>query len=450
MFAALVLAFTGATARGQASGSIRNVDLSPGGASQDKHFDSPRLRALVKQLSASKSGDSRAVIESFWRETQGRCPLVESIEGEKRFSWITYLWRGDEDTRSVSLSGGPTSASGDSVKWLTRLEGTDIWYLTERIPNDARFIYSFQINRPTVLPADLSVRGTLLFDLAKADPLNPHGAGPRASLVELPGAPPQPWLERKPGVPEGQLSGAQVIKSTILGQDRTIKVLVPAGYDSAQKARGLLIMFDGEACLPVYEIILDNLAAEKKVQNLVTVFVYQTADRDRELACSEPFAGFVALELVPWMRTNYHVSSEAAQTIVCGASRGGLMAGYCGYLHPDVFGNVLSISGSFWWYPGADDPNPPPDGEPGWLIRQYVTSRAAGTRFFLSAGRFENGFPMSLLGENRRLRDVLLAKGCSVEYREYSSGHHPYCWHNPFVDGLTALTATERTNQKKR
>jgi enterochelin esterase family protein len=208
-------------------------------------------------------------------------------------------------------------------------------------------------------------------------------------------------------------------------------------------------MFDGEACLPVYQIILDNLAAQKQIPNLVTAFVYQTADRDKELACSEPFAAFVATELVPWLRKNYHVSSDPAQTIVCGASRGGLMAAYCGHCYPNVFGKVLSMSGSFWWYPGADDVLSSVDAEPGWLSRKYATSRGPAPRFFLSAGRFENGFPTSLLTENRRFRDVLLAKGCSVEYREYSSGHDPYCWHNPFVDGLTALTRTDAKNETR-
>ena len=157
-------------------------------------------------------------------------------------------------------------------------------------------------------------------------------------------------------------------------------------------------------------------------------------------AARQPFADYLATELVPWLQSHYHVGAEPAKTILCGASRGGLMAAYCAYRYPSIFGNVLSISGSYWWHPGADDPSLPPDEEPGWLTRKYAKSEHAATHFFLSAGRFENGFPVSLLEENRRFRDVLLSKGFAVDYREYSSGHSPYCWHNPFVDGLTVLT----------
>ena len=125
------------------------------------------------------------------------------------------------------------------------------------------------------------------------------------------------------------------------------------------------------------------------------------------------------------------------------------MAAYCAHRHPEVFGNVLSISGSYWWHPSADDPSLSPDEEPGWLIREYVKSDRMPIRFFMSAGRFENNFPMSLLEENRRFRDVLLSKGFTVDYREYSSGHNPYCWHNPFVDGLTALATRSADDSAK-
>jgi enterochelin esterase family protein len=78
---------------------------------------------------------------------------------------------------------------------------------------------------------------------------------------------------------------------------------------------------------------------------------------------------------------------------------------------------------------------------PGWLSREFAATPNLPIRFFLSAGRFENGYPVNLLAENRRFRDILLAKGYPVQYREYSSGHATLCWYAPFVDGLIHLTA---------
>ena len=74
-------------------------------------------------------------------------------------------------------------------------------------------------------------------------------------------------------------------------------------------------------------VILDNLIAEKKIPPLVAVFVYQTRERLRELGCSPSFADFMAKELVPWVRQNYHVSSEPTRVIIGGMSAGGAHGG---------------------------------------------------------------------------------------------------------------------------
>ena len=118
------------------------------------------------------------------------------------------------------------------------------------------------------------------------------------------------------------------------------------------------------------------------------------------------------------------------------------MAGYCGFRHGGVFGNVLSLSGAYFWYPGVDEGRAPLKAEPGWLTRQFVTSPRRPVRFYLAAGQFEIGPPptLSLLGENRRLRDVLEAKGYSVRYREFSGGHDAFGWRGPLIDGLIALS----------
>ena len=93
--------------------------------------------------------------------------------------------------------------------------------------------------------------------------------------------------------------------------------------------------------------------------------------------------------------------------------------------------------------PSADDEPPPPNSEPGWLTRQFITSPHLPVRFYLAAGRFEHFFPLSLLAENRRFRDVLEAKGYSVDYHEFSGGHDFICWRSPLVDGLIALAGSD-------
>ena len=399
----------------------------------EEGFDSPRLAALARQLEA---GD-RAALDRFYAELEGKAPLVEPTVDDPHASWVTFVWRAGGGTRRVNLGGGPSR--NDFAAWLKRLGDTDLWYRTERIRSDARFAYFFQVNRPLRFPPDADKRPPLAPPLR--DPLNPHPIATReGSLLELSEAPPQPWLERHPQVPAGRLSEHK-IRSAILDQERSLTVYTPPSYDPSGADHGLLVTLDGPAFRSSDEIpgpvILDNLLAERKVPPLVAVFLDQK-DRTVELGCSETFADFAARELIPWVRTNYRISADPARTIICGLSRGGLMASCCAFRHSEVFGNVLALSGSFQWWPGADIGRL--DEEPGRLTRQFLSAPILPVRFYLAAGSFEHDWPFSLLAENRRFRDVLLAKGYAVQYQEFSGGHDPVGWRGPFVDGLIALT----------
>jgi hypothetical protein len=77
---------------------------------------------------------------------------------------------------------------------------------------------------------------------------------------------------------------------------------------------------------------------------------------------------------------------------------GGLMAAYVALNHPDVFGNVMSQSGAFWIYPGALDTLPAlSNGNTTLMIEALLNSPCLPVRFYLDAGRFEDGVPHSLL-----------------------------------------------------
>jgi enterochelin esterase family protein len=266
-----------------------------------------------------------------------------------------------------------------------------------------------------------------------------------ASFLELPGAPAQPWVEPLPDVPKGTLT-EQKIKSESLKGARAVTIYTPANYDPKGDKCGLLVLMDGafyqDSEMIPGPVILDNLIARKKIPPLVVVFVkHELATRNTDLTCSEPFADFLIKELVPKVRAEYQVSAEPERTIIGGLSLGGLMASYCALKHPDVFGNVLSQSGSYGWYPGALYKNDqvPPDKEPGWLTREYATAPRRAVRFYLEIGRFEDGGFTSGISEYRRFRDVLQAKGYSVQYSEYSGGHDYVSWRGSFANGLMAL-----------
>jgi enterochelin esterase family protein len=225
-----------------------------------------------------------------------------------------------------------------------------------------------------------------------------------------------------------------------LNQDRTLTLYTPPGYDSRGRssACGLLINFDGPG-LTEDATTLDNLIGAGKVVPMVAVFIHHI-DRGSELGCSDDFTRFLADELVPWTRRQFNVTDDPKRTIIRGLSLGGLMASYAALRRPDVFGNVLSQSGSYQWFPEGGKATPAPiDAEPGWLTQRFVSEPKRDVTFYLEAGRFEHFHPYSLLAENRRFRDVLRAKGYTVHYSEFTGGHDPVNWRGSFADALITL-----------
>jgi enterochelin esterase family protein len=60
----------------------------------------------------------------------------------------------------------------------------------------------------------------------------------------------------------------------------------------------------------------------------------------------------------------------------------------------------------------------------------------------MDAGVFEvdaTGSGGAILETSRHMRDVLLANGYGVTYRQYASGHDYLTWRGAFADGLIAL-----------
>jgi enterochelin esterase-like enzyme len=391
-------------------------------------IDSPRLTALWQDLKAGNA----AALDSFWREINGKAPLIEPNPEDPTKARVTFIVRAGDSVASVLLGGGLPTA----VDWpLTRLPGTDVWFLTERIPADARFTYDFGL---------LDVSGTDYY--IREDLLNPLRVGGWGSGVELPNAPQGPWIKRQPNIPQGKLT-RHTLKSEGLKTTRGFTVYTPPGFDPTAGPYGLLVLFDAEwyrdPQLVAAPVILDNLIAQHQIAPLVGVMVENSTgseDRSRDLGNSPAFADFLAEELVPWMRQNYPVSADPARTIVGGLSLGGLMASYCGLRHPEVFGNVLSQDGAYWVWEGFPQVGTRAlETETGWLTRQFATTPKLPLRFSLAVGRLEQSFDADYPLENRRLRDVLEAKGYSVTYEEINGSHDPLNWRSTLADGLIAL-----------
>jgi AMP-activated protein kinase-like protein len=125
-----------------------------------------------------------------------------------------------------------------------------------------------------------------------------------------------------------------------------------------------------------------------------------------------------------------------------------LQAAFVGLKHAEVFGNVLSQSGSFQWKPDSEK-------EWEWLKGQFAASPRLPLRFSIEAGRLEgtwwwrslvpasaNGTPVAdptLLAANRSFKETLQGKGYSVDYTEFNGNHGFLNWRGTLASHLIAL-----------
>ncbi|HEX8293291.1 MAG TPA: alpha/beta hydrolase-fold protein [Pyrinomonadaceae bacterium] len=401
--------------------------------------ESPRLSALRRALGEGRGG----AVEEFWREAAREgSPLVESIKGDEENLLVTFLWRDGAAEKYVAVF--PFARVNPLPHLFARVEGTDVWFRSYRLRRDARFEYMVAAHdslTPFAAREPAGAGGWLAS--LRPDPLNPRrfveppdeespGEGEYvSSYLELPGAPPQPFVRERAGVRRGRVELIRYGGGEAEG-GRRVWVYTPPGYGPGGGPYRLLVLFDGWQYthqIPT-PTILDNMLADGVIPPTVAVMVDER-DRVEQFYLNPSFADFVAGELVPWVRRRYRVTLRPRGAVLGGLSLGGVAAAYTALRHPEVFGGVLSQSGAFQYRPE----------DPGGLIRQLAQSARRPLRFYLEAGLLEVNESPSLLHSNRHLRDVLEAKGYEVTYSEFNGRHDHVCWRGSLSKGLAALLA---------
>ena len=394
--------------------------------------ESPRLQALARALDA---GDARA-LDVFWRELgTTHAPVIEEIPGQPQDVLYTFLWHAlpDQVALNVLFNGWFPLHQAAGFDSFTRLRTSDLWYTSYTLSRSAHLRY--ELIAPKGWHASPDRVSYFTMDNKEYetfhDPLNPgliDWNGAVVSYAQGPDARTSAYLTRCAGAAKGSLEELP-LESKILRNTRTLRVYLPAHYASATRSYGLLLAFDGNQYtmgVPT-PMILDNMISAGVLAPLVAVFL-ESPDRDREFPPNDSFQRFVAEELLPALRRHYRLSGDPRRSAVLGSSYGGLAATYTALSHPELFGNVISQSGSYAWSPpGPGAPSTPRalGADSMWLIKRVAEMKRQNVRFSLDVGTWEGS---GMLLANRVMHSTLIGKGYAVSYLEADGTHSSFYW----------------------
>jgi enterochelin esterase-like enzyme len=405
---------------------------------------SPRLSALLAALDRKDP----TALAAFWEEVEKvHTPLVEEVPNQPHDALYTFLIHADpaDDVLNVRLGADFPMRTEHHTDTFQRLGSSNVWYTSYVLPKASRSFYRIRVpqglHRSPSSPARFTIDGVLYEHYL--DPLNPRVFPEGKDRVDAPGsyfvgseAPPNPYLAVHADVSSGSLQKFE-IDSQVLGGKRTVTMYTPASYAGKKESLPFVLLFDGESYIidAAAPTMLDNMIGRKVIPPVIVAFLHSQGTRNEDLQPNAKFQQFIGAELVPWIRARYGIGKNGKLNLVGGCSFGGLAAGYTAFVHPEIFGNILSQSGSFWWSPTyLEDISPSPNA--GWMVKQFAESAPKPLRFYMSVGSWESA---GMLSGNRILRSVLMGKGNAVSYSEVVSGHNWANFQQSFPDGLIAL-----------
>ena len=246
---------------------------------------------------------------------------------------VTFRVRATDATE-VSLFGDWMAP--ETKQAMTR-DGQGIWSATAGPLEPGLAIYTFTIDGVTT-----------------PDPVNPRiklRARTSASLVDVPGYPPELWEVRD--VPHGAVE-INWAKSQIIGDTRVYDVYTPPGYNPARSVRyPVLYLLHGNndtaagwTDVGKANFILDNLIAEKKAVPMIIVMPWGHAVPygGAQSNNTATFERYLVEEVMPQVEGKYRVAHGRENRAIVGLSMGGGHALQIGLSHLDLFSAVAAFS----------------------------------------------------------------------------------------------------------
>ncbi|ANM30447.1 hypothetical protein ABI59_14000 [Acidobacteria bacterium Mor1] len=381
--------------------AAKAAEAASGGDAAQSHAFGEWLTQLAQ--SGERKGE---MIDAFMARHE-RMPV---IDGE----WVHFVYRGDVE--EVALAG---SMLGGSPEPMHRVEGTDLFHLSYKLPEGLRFEYSFQTNYSDWTHDPNNDRTVpAIFGDNKHSEFFTTGYQ-QDSHVEVPDG------------PRGQLE-TFTLTSKILGYDKEIKVWLPPSYAEGRGSYPVLVVNDGHTWLDkgLMQNSLDNLVGDR-MRPVIAAFVPSHRQWWLEAGGTrtEDFVRMQVDELLPALRERYRVAEGERVHAVMGTRYYGISAAMAALLHDEVFGGAAIQSVALGM--GGDR-----------LIEEITTSKAKGLRMYLDWNRFDEkdidrGYDTA--ADSRRLAGVFESSGHALAGGERSDSAGWSGWRNRTDEILATL-----------
>jgi enterochelin esterase family protein len=186
--------------------------------------------------------------------------------------------------------------------------------------------------------------------------------------------------------------------------------------------------------------LIPDLEADGSIEPMSCLFIsHQDAEaRHHDYTCSDPYADFIAKDVMRWMQQHSGIFSPGNH-LIAGVSLSGLQAVYTSLSYPQIFSRTLSQSGSFWW-------------ENEWFRKHLRELLPNPGKYWLSVGTKEQGAghihpPTGLLQEIdqdtaiKNFSEALKQHGSQIKNHTYEGGHDPHHWQAELPEALRWLSA---------
>jgi len=292
---------------------------------EEPHFGFTSTPVVEGDVVIVQTGGSEGRAAALVDEYLAEHPTLPIVDGP----FVHFVFQGEAGDVAIEANFIDDGADG-----LERIVGTDLFHRTYRLEPATRWEYRFI--------KDLGERVT--------DPRNPRTVPPSwgdvgYSELVLDGYELPAHVAEAAATAQGTVE-TLTFQSERLGNEREIKVYLPAGYGEGARKYPLFVVQELDwADKGRMVAALDNLIGQR-VEPLVVAFV---APRDEWWlegggTGTEAYVDMLAEELVPFLEEKYRIEKSAEARALMGAGGFGLSAAYAALVHPRVFGKAAACS----------------------------------------------------------------------------------------------------------